>query len=67
MPTSSINLAYLVLDPFTPQARFDWDTFREVIHVFSRMLDNVVELNGACLLPEQRHEIEYKRRHGMGF
>ena len=62
----SINLAYLVLDPFTPQARFDWDTFREVIKVFSRMLDNVVELNGLPL-PEQRHEIEYKRRHGMGF
>ena len=62
----SLNLAFLVKDPFTPQASFDWDTYRELIHVFSRMLDNVVELNGLPL-PEQRHEIEYKRRHGMGF
>lgn len=62
----SINLAYLVTNPFTPAASFDWDRYKEVIHVFSRMLDNVVELNGLPL-PEQRHEIEYKRRHGMGF
>ena len=62
----SINLAYLVDNPFTPEASFNWDTYTELIHVFSRMLDNVVELNGLPL-PEQRHEIEYKRRHGMGF
>ena len=30
------------------------------------MLDNVVEINGLPL-PEQRHEIERKRRHGMGY
>lgn len=30
------------------------------------MLDNVVELNGLPL-PQQREEIERKRRHGMGF
>src|SRR5690554_3134126 len=29
------------------------------------MLDNVVEINGPPLA-EQRHEITYKRRHGMG-
>src|SRR5690554_7591171 len=29
------------------------------------MLDNVVEINGLPLA-EQRHEISYKRRHGMG-
>jgi ribonucleoside-diphosphate reductase alpha chain len=30
------------------------------------MLDNVVEINGLPL-PQQRNEIESKRRHGMGF
>ena len=30
------------------------------------MLDNVVEINGLPL-EGQRKEIEYKRRHGMGF
>src|SRR5690554_5185442 len=30
------------------------------------MLDNVVELNGLPL-EGQRHEIQYKRRHGMGY
>jgi ribonucleoside-diphosphate reductase alpha chain len=30
------------------------------------MLDNVVEINGLPLL-QQRHEIQRKRRHGMGF
>jgi hypothetical protein len=34
--------------------------------VFTRMLDNVVEMSGLPL-EQQRHEIENKRRHGMGF
>ena len=37
-----------------------------MVGVFTRMLDNVVEINGLPL-EEQRKEIEYKRRHGMGF
>ncbi|HCM48948.1 MAG TPA: adenosylcobalamin-dependent ribonucleoside-diphosphate reductase [Microbacterium sp.] len=62
----SVNLTKLVLDPFTEKARFDWERYREVVAVFTRMLDNVVEINGLPL-EEQRHEITYKRRHGMGF
>ncbi len=62
----SVNLTKFVRDPFTDQARFDWDTFREVVNVFTRMLDNVVEINGLPL-EGQRHEILHKRRHGMGF
>ncbi len=62
----SINLTRLVLDPFTDKARFDWDRYRDVVAVFTRMLDNVVEINGLPL-EQQRHEISYKRRHGMGF
>jgi ribonucleoside-diphosphate reductase alpha chain len=62
----SVNLTKLVLDPFTEKARFDWERYREVVAVFTRMLDNVVEINGLPLR-EQQHEINYKRRHGMGF
>ena len=62
----SINLTSFVIDPFGADARFDWDKYREVVRLFTRMLDNVVEINGLPLA-QQRHEIESKRRHGMGF
>ena len=62
----SVNLTRFVLDPFTDRARFDWETFREVVAVFTRMLDNVVEVNGLPL-GAQRDEIMRKRRHGMGY
>ncbi len=62
----SINLTRFVFDPFTDRARFDWETFRETVDVFTRMLDNVVEIHGLPLDP-QREEIRRKRRHGMGY
>ena len=62
----SVNLTKFVADPFTGRARFDWDEYREVVRVFTRMLDNVVEINGLPL-DAQRREILRKRRHGMGF
>ena len=62
----SINLTKFVEKPFTDEAKFDWDLFRKVVKVFTRMLDNVVEINGLPL-PQQRNEIQRKRRHGMGF
>ncbi len=62
----SINLTRFVLDPFTEDARFDWEEFRKCVKVFTRMLDNVVEINGLPL-GQQRDEIMRKRRHGMGF
>ena len=62
----SVNLTKFVVDPFSDQARFDWDEYREVVRVFTRMLDNVVEINGLPL-ETQRKEIYRKRRHGMGF
>ena len=37
-----------------------------MVRVFTRMLDNVVEINGLPL-EQQRQEILGKRRHGMGF
>ena len=62
----SVNLTKFVRDPFTEHARFDWDEYREVVRIFTRMLDNVVEVSGLPL-PQQQEEIRRKRRHGMGF
>jgi len=62
----SVNLTRFVEKPFTEEARFNWDEYRKAVKSFTRMLDNVVEVNGLPL-GQQRHEIEYKRRHGMGF
>ena len=62
----SINLTRFVIDPFTDKARFDWPRFTRTVSIFTRMLDNVVEVNGLPL-PEQRAEILRKRRHGMGY
>lgn len=62
----SVSLTYFVRYPFTEQAVFDRDEYKEVIPVFTRMLDNMVEVSG---LPQQqqRSEIPCKHRHGMGF
>ncbi len=62
----SINLTRFVKKPFTSDASFDWDNYRKTIQIFTRMLDNVVEINGLPL-PQQREEITNKRRHGMGY
>ncbi|WP_025871927.1 adenosylcobalamin-dependent ribonucleoside-diphosphate reductase [Methylobacillus glycogenes] len=62
----SVNLTKFVRQPFTDAAYFDWDEYREVVAIFTRMLDNVVEINGLPL-QEQRDEIARKRRHGMGY
>jgi len=62
----SVNLTKFVENPFTGEAEFNWEQYREVVAVFSRMLDNVVEVNGLPL-EKQREEIRSKRRHGMGF
>jgi ribonucleoside-diphosphate reductase alpha chain len=62
----SVNLTRFVDKPFTDEAEFNWEEYREVVRIFTRMLDNVVEINGLPLA-KQRDEIARKRRHGMGF
>ncbi len=62
----SVNLTKFVRSPFTEKASFDWDEFNKTVDIFTRMLDNVVEINGLPL-EGQRDEIMNKRRHGMGF
>jgi len=62
----SINLTRFVDHPFTNKACFNWDTYNKTIAIFTRMLDNVVEINGLPL-QKQQDEIYRKRRHGMGY
>jgi len=62
----SINLTRFVEKPFSKEARFDWEAYRKTIRIFTRMLDNVVEINGLPL-KKQQQEIIGKRRHGMGY
>ncbi|MBF0265571.1 MAG: ribonucleoside-diphosphate reductase [Gammaproteobacteria bacterium] len=62
----SINLTRFIDRPFTSDACFNWDDFKKAVRIFTRMLDNVVEINGLPL-EKQRDEIYRKRRHGMGY
>ncbi len=62
----SINLCRFVQKPFSGEASFNWEDFTKAVTIFTRMLDNVVEINGLPL-PQQREEIMRKRRHGMGY
>ena len=62
----SVNLTKFVRHPFSEFAEFDWAEYRDVVKVFTRLLDNVVEINGLPLA-QQRVEIMRKRRHGMGY
>lgn len=61
----AINLSQLVLDPFTSDARIDWDLLETVTTHGVRFLDNVIEVTGYPL--EAQKEEEYnKRRIGLG-
>jgi len=62
----SVNLTRFVEYPFTGKAKFNWEDFDKTVGIFTRMLDNVVEINGLPL-EQQRQEIMSKRRHGMGY
>jgi ribonucleoside-diphosphate reductase alpha chain len=62
----SINLCLFVVDPFTPNARFDFDAFGRVIRPAVRMLDNVLDVT-VWPLPQQAEEAANKRRVGLGF
>ncbi len=61
----SINLARLVRDPFTPDARIDDGELAELVGVAVRMMDNTIEVSGFPL-EAQRQEATTKRRIGLG-
>jgi ribonucleoside-diphosphate reductase alpha chain len=62
----SIDLTPFVSQPFTPKARFDFESFSKVTKVAVRMLDNVLDAT-VWPLPQQKQEAHDKRRIGLGF
>ena len=61
----SINLARLVVDPFTDKARLDLNVLRELVKAAVRMMDNVVDVS-VFPLEAQMNEAKAKRRIGLG-
>ncbi|MBD8617645.1 adenosylcobalamin-dependent ribonucleoside-diphosphate reductase [Sphingomonas sp. CFBP 13728] len=61
-----VNLANMVLSPFTPDAAVDWDRLRSAVQVGVRFLDNVLDTS-PFPTPEQRAEALAKRRIGLGY
>jgi ribonucleoside-diphosphate reductase alpha chain len=62
----SIDLTRMVKNPFSANAGFDHEPFRQLVRVAVRMLDNVLDVT-AWPLPEQLQEAQNKRRVGLGF
>ncbi len=61
----SINLTRLVIDPFTPKARFDFVELSRLATIGQRMLDNVLDVT-RWPLEQQYQEAMAKRRVGQG-
>jgi len=61
----SINLAQLVVDPFTDDAKIDYYLLEKTVMNAIRMLDNVIDVS-KFPLPEQEAEAKAKRRIGLG-
>jgi len=61
----SVNLAALVREPFTEQARLDMAELEQLVPVAVRLMDNVVDVSGFPL-PAQTAEAKAKRRIGLG-
>lgn len=62
----SIDLTRMVKDPFSAQAGFDHEPFKQLVRTAVRMLDNVLDVT-AWPLPEQQLEAQNKRRVGLGY
>jgi ribonucleoside-diphosphate reductase alpha chain len=45
----AINLFNFVVDPFLPQAKFDWKAFYECAQVAQRLMDDIVDLELECI------------------
>jgi ribonucleoside-diphosphate reductase alpha chain len=61
----SINVAALIKDPFTPEARLDEDEFDRLVPLAVRMMDNTIDVS-RFPLDEQQAEAQAKRRIGLG-
>ncbi len=64
----NLSLAAFVTDPFTSQARVDWERLEPALRYATRFLDNVLDYNAdKHPLPEQREASLRSRRIGVGF
>ena len=61
----SVNLAQLVVDPFTDKARLDEAELTRLVGLAVRIMDNAIDVSGFPL-DAQRHEAQAKRRIGLG-
>ncbi len=61
----SINLARLVVDPFTAEARMDMGELARIVPLAVRMMDNVTDVS-RFPLEAQLREAQAKRRIGLG-
>jgi ribonucleoside-diphosphate reductase alpha chain len=64
-PLTSINLAKLVVAPFSKNARFDLAELRRLTGVAVHMLDNTIDVSDYAI-EEQRTDARTKRRIGIG-
>jgi ribonucleoside-diphosphate reductase alpha chain len=61
----SVNLARLIAEPFSPEARLDTGQLSELTYTAVRMLDNVIDIS-RFPLEAQETEAKAKRRIGLG-
>jgi ribonucleoside-diphosphate reductase alpha chain len=61
----SVNLAALVIDPFTDEARIDEKELERIVPLAIRFMDDVIDVSNYPL-DEQRREALAKRRIGLG-
>ena len=61
----SVNLARLVMEPFSKKAALDEAALDDLVRVAVRMMDNVVDVS-RFPLPQQEEEAKNKRRIGLG-
>src|SRR5258706_13965796 len=61
----SLNLARLVIAPFTPEARLDLERLDALARTAVRMMDNAIDASNFPL-EAQAHEARAKRRIGLG-
>lgn len=61
----SFNLTQFVIDPFTEDARFDFESLNRLVPAAVRLLDNIIEIS-KYPLPIYEEEEKSKRRMGIG-
>lgn len=64
---SSINLSEFVKKPYTNQAEFDFDSFKEAVHIGIEALDELIDENYARHPLQEQRDMSYNYRNiGLG-